>query len=780
MEKFVAILAEIIFSRRRLLLWVFAAITLTLGYFATQLRVDAGFAKTIPLKHPYMQTFTHYQTIFGGANRVLVALTRKSGDIFTTEFMATLKKVTDEVFFIPGVDRPSVVSLFTPNARYIEIIEEGFAGGSIVPGTYQGSPEDLAKVRENVLKSGEVGRLVANDMKGALVRAELLEIDPGSGQRLDYSVVAGKLEQIRAKFQTQDIDIHIIGFAKAIGDISDGARGVLLFFLIAFIITTVLLFFYSNSLKLTGLALFIALLPVLWLLGLLPILGYGIDPLSILVPFLIFSIGVSHAVQMTNAWKIEYLEGASNQEAARNAFLKLFTPGALALLANALGFLVIMLIEIDIVRELGITASLGVLLMIVTNKILLPILLTYTSIRRNTGSGVRRDSRFAALWDRLATLAERRRAAWVLAGALLVLLAGSWMAREVKTGDLGRGLPELHDDSRYNRDNAVITSRFAIGVDVLSVIVQTHDAGKAPCLNYDVMDSIDRFVWRMRNVEGVHSALALPDISKRVSAAVNEGNLKWYALPRNSQALAQSIGPVDTSSGLINSDCSAMQVLLFTEDHQGTTIANIVRQVKEFNAQNNDPHVEFKLASGNVGVMAATNEAVDAAEYQMLAALFGAISLMCLAAFRSLPATLCIVLPLALVSVLCNALMAKLGIGLKVSTLPVIALGVGVGVDYGIYLYSYLRYHLDAGLALPEAFAKALRQRGTAIAFTAITMSLGVATWAFSALKFQADMGVLLAFMFLVNMFGAMLLLPALAAWLLPRGNKGKPATTRA
>ena len=764
--RFVEALAAIIFSHRRLLLAVFALITVALGVSALQLRVDAGFGKTIPLQHPYMKTFTEYQKTFGGANRVLVALTRKSGDIFTADFLATLKRATDEVFFIPGVERSSVVSMFTPNARYIEIVEEGFTGGNIVPATFHGSPEELRKVRENVLKSGELGRLVASDMKSALIRAELLEVDPATGQRIDYAVVARQLEQIRTQFQSDDVEVNIIGFAKAIGDIADGARGVLLFFLIAFVITALLLLIYCRSVKLTALSLVVALLPVLWLLGLLPLLGYGIDPLSILVPFLIFSIGVSHAVQMTNAWKIEVEGGANRLDAARGAFLKLFTPGALALIANALGFLVIMLIKIDIVRELGITASLGVVLMIVTNKVLLPILLSHTTIRCRVGA--HRESRLAPLWNRVAGLADRRRAAQVLAGALLVLGVGAWKAHEVKTGDLGAGLPELHDQSRYNRDNAAITSRFAIGVDVLSVIVQTHNAGEAPCLNHDVMNAIDRFTWHMRNVEGVHSVLALTDIAKTVNAALNEGNLKWRALPRNPQSLAQAIGPVDTSTGLLNSDCSAMQVLLFTENHQGATIARIVREVKAFRAGQADPRIEFKLASGNVGVMAATNEAVDAAEFEMLAALFGAISLMCLLAFRSVPATLCIVLPLALVSVLCNALMALLGIGLKVSTLPVIALGVGVGVDYGIYLYGYLRRHLESGLPLSEAFEQALRQRGTAIVFTALTMGLGVGTWAFSALKFQADMGVLLAFMFLVNMLGAVLLLPALAAWLLP------------
>ncbi len=171
--------------------------------------------------------------------------------------------------------------------------------------------------------------------------------------------------------------------------------------------------------------------------------------------------------------------------------------------------------------------------------------------------------------------------------------------------------------------------------------------------------------------------------------------------------------------------------------------------------------------------MVATNEAVEQAEKSELAAIFGAITLMCLLTFRSLGATICIILPLALVSLLNNALMAVLDIGLKVSTLPVIALGVGVGVDYGIYLYDRLEVHLHEGKKLGEAFFVALKERGAAAAFTAITMSLGVGTWAFSALKFQADMGVLLSFMFLVNMLGAVLLLPALLSFFL----KTKPQT---
>ena len=766
-EKFAHAIACPIFGYRRSLLALFALITLLLGYSALHLRVDAGFNKMIPLQHPYMQTFTQYQKSFGGANRVLVAVMQKQGDMFNPAFFDTLKQVTDAVFFIPGVDRPSVTSLFTPNVRFIEVVEEGFSGGNVIPSGFKATPQELETVRNNILKSYSAGRLVANDFKGALVRAELLEIDPRSGQRLDYQDVAQKLEQIRSQYQAAGIDIHIIGFAKAVGDISDGTRGVLVFFLLAFLITCVLLYVYSASLKLSLLALACALTPVIWLLGLLPLLGYGIDPMSILAPYLIFAIGVSHAVQMTNVWKHEVQLGATSCEAARNAFGKLLLPGSVALLTNALGFLVIMHIQIDVVRELGITASLGVLLMIITNKMLLPILLSYTQLapsvlQRAQASG----NRFNPVWRSLSHCAQARPALAILLVSALLLTVGAWQARSLKTGDLGSGIPELREDSRYNRDNAAIVKHFAIGVDVLTVIAQTHDVQGA-CTQYEIMDTLDRFELYLRNVAGVQSVLALPGIAKVINAGWNEGSLKWRALPRDNQVLAQAVTPVDTSTGLLNTDCSAMQILIFTQDHQGTTIAHLVEQIEQFAAANNTPQLQLLLGGGNVGVMAATNEAVDAAEPSMLLSIFGAIMLLCLATFRSWRAMLCIVVPLALVSVLCNAMMSWLGIGLKVATLPVIALGVGVGVDYGIYLFERMQHRMrDFGDTPQEAFYVALRQRGTAAVFTALTMCIGVGSWAFSALKFQADMGILLAFLFLVNMLGAILLLPALAALL--------------
>jgi predicted RND superfamily exporter protein len=767
LERLIGRASGVIFGWRRAWLVVFALMTLFFAASVTRLGVDAGFNKMVPLEHPYMKVYREYEKVFGGANRVAIALVQKKGDIFEKEYLRKLKALTDDVFLLNGVDRPTVKSLFTPNTRFIEVIEEGFSGGNVIPASFQGSDADLATVRANVNKSTEVGRTVATDFSGALVSAGLLEIDPQTGKRLDYFDFAGKLEALRAKYEDDHQSVHIIGFAKAVGDIRAGAQGVVMFFGLAFVITLLLMLWFVKDVKLTLVAIVVAMMPVLWLLGTLPWLGFGIDPLSILVPFLIFSIGVSHAVQMTKAWEREVVAGADSLTAAQRAFAKLFVPGTLALLTNVLGFAVIMLIPIDIVRELGITASLGVAWMIVTNKMLLPILLSYLRMSRGAVSGeARLEGRTSRLWRAAARGVEPRRAGVAVAIAVVVLAAGILQANKLKVGDYGIGVPELRPESRYNLDNAEIVRKFAIGVNTLGVVAQTRGVQGA-CTNYDVMTLIDAFDWHMQLQPGTQSVISLAGLAKVVNAGFNEGSLKWRQLPRDPQVMAQSVAPIDTSTGLLNPDCSAMQVLVNTRDQQGDTIASLVAAVKDFQAANASDKVSFKLATGNMGVAAATNEAVDKARWEMNFAIFGALLVMCLATFRSLRATLCILIPLAIVSVLCEALMPLLGIGLKVSTLPVVALGVGVGVDYGIYLYDRIEKHLEERKPLGAAFYEALNERGTAMVFTAVTMTLGVGTWVLSALKFQADMGVLLAFMFFLNMLGALILLPALAAFLL-------------
>ena len=289
MQRFVNRCAEQLMARRKLLLGLFLLISLGLGYSATQVRLDPGFNKQIPVRHAYMLNFLEFSRVFTGANRLLVSVHWKGeGDIYNPEFLQTLQQVTDDVFFISGVSRPSVTSLFTPNVRYIEITEDGYVGDLVVPPQYAATPEDLQQVRSNAARSGQIGSLLANDLKSAMVRADLQDVDPKTGQPVSYVQIAQRLEQIRSQYSSADIEINIVGFAKLVGDVVEGLNTVMGFFAIAFVITGALLWLYSRSLRLTLVALFVALLPVIWLLGLLPLLGLGIDPMSILVPFLIF------------------------------------------------------------------------------------------------------------------------------------------------------------------------------------------------------------------------------------------------------------------------------------------------------------------------------------------------------------------------------------------------------------------------------------------------------------------------------------------------------------
>lgn len=765
-------LEKTIFTHRILTIGVFVAVTLVMGFFVTQLRVDAGFSKHLPRDHEYMKTYAKYRQAFGGANRVLIACMVKQGDIFTLEFFKLLKEVTDDVFFITGVDRARVQSLFTPNVRFTEVVEDGIAGGNVVPDDFRPTPAGLAQVRKNILKANIVGRLVANDFTGAIVSVQLMEVDPNTGEKLDYIEVAKELEEkIRAKYETPGADgrfeIRIIGFAKVIGDISAGASRVVLFFIGTFLITAILVFLYTQSFKLTVIPLAASLMAVVWQLGMLRLLGFGIDPMAILVPFLIFAIGVSHGVQMVSAARAELVLGTRAFEAACNSFRRLLLPGGIALASDTIGFITILFIKVRIIQELAITASIGVAAIIFTNLILIPVLLSYVTYDENYLEKIRRRSaQIEPFWRALAHVTRPRLAVIVLlAAGAIVLLALSW-ARDVRIGDLHRGVPELRADSRYNIDSDIISERFSIGVDMISVIVETIPEG---CIDYEVMTLIDRFAWHMQNIPGVQSVVSLPQIAKVLNAGWNEGNMKWRVLPRNKDVMVQAVAYVPTSSGLLNTDCSVMPVMMFTADHRAETIDAIVSAVKDFRQQFASPAVRFRLATGNVGVMAATNEEVAASQFPILMYLFAAIILLCLVTFRSVRATLCIVLPLGLVSILAYALMARLEIGLKVSTLPVVALGVGIGVDYGIYIYSRLESILALGEPLGEAYRHTLRITGIGVLFTGLTLGIGVATWIFSPLKFQADMGILLTFMFLVNMLGAVLLLPALASVLLKR-----------
>ena len=336
------------------------------------------------------------------------------------------------------------------------------------------------------------------------------------------------------------------------------------------------------------------------------------------------------------------------------------------------------------------------------------------------------------------------------------------------------GAPELRADSRYNLDNTFLTENFSTSTDVFVAMIQTPPQ---QCGDYATLSAIDRFQEVMRDTRGVQSVVSLVNISKRAIMAMNEGNPKWHTLSRNRYILNNSLQSVP--SNLMNTDCSMAPILIFLIDHKAETLQEVIRVAEAFAVEYNTEgidvdlaasdksYIKFLLAAGNAGIESVTNIVISKAQYQMLALVYGVVSFLVFLTFRSWRAVVCIIVPLALTSVLGQALMTLLGIGVKVATLPVIALGVGIGVDYGIYIYSKMETYLKRGMTVYESYFRTLQTTGMAVAFTGFTLAIGVGTWIFSAIKFQADMGLMLTFMFLWNMLGALLLLPAIAHYLI-------------
>lgn len=766
-----SVLERALFNHRALVMLLCLAATLLLAWQATHVTLNASFEKMIPREHPYIVNYLeHRQELAGLGNAVRIAVVNPAGTIYDKNYLHTLQQLSDEVYLLPGVDRATMKSLWTPSTRWTGVTEDGLEGGPVIPDGYDGGSVSLESLKRNVERSNEIGQLVAFDQRSSIVYVPLLERTP-DGQPLDYAVFAHEIEKLRSKYQAQGVEIHITGFAKVVGDLIDGLKQILIFFAAAILITAAVLYWYTRCVRSTFLVVTCSLVAVIWQLGLLPLLGYELDPYSVLVPFLVFAIGMSHGAQKMNGIMQDMGRGMHRLVAARFTFRRLFLAGLTALLCDAVGFAVLMIIKIQVIQDLAVIASLGVAVLIFTNLILLPVLLSYIGVSPKAARRSLRGEEAEAcgaqkhvVWRFLDLFTSKRWATVCVIVAALMACGGYAVSLKLKVGDLDAGAPELRPDSRYNRDNGFITQHYGASSDVFAVMVKTA-AGE--CSSYSTLKRVDDLDWQLRGLEGVDSTNSLALLNRRVLVGLSEGSPKWYELVNNQATL--NMVTAGAPRGLYNDDCSLLTLYAYLKDHKADTLSNVVENVETFAKSNSSQDATFLLAAGSAGIEAATNIVVKQANHDMLWWVYGAVILLCLVTFRSWRAVLCAVLPLMLTSILCEALMVALGMGVKVATLPVIALGVGIGVDYALYVMSIVLAQLRQGESLSRAYYQALLFTGKVVMLTGVTLAIGVGTWIFSPIKFQADMGVLLAFMFVWNMVGALVLLPALAYFLLPQ-----------
>jgi predicted RND superfamily exporter protein len=782
------LLERLVFNHRPLFMLLMALATVVLGYMAmTRLELRPSFEKMIPQSQPYIQNYLeNRQSLRGLGNSVRVVVENTQGDIFDPEYLTVLKQVNDELFLMQGVDRAWMKSLWSSAVRWTEVTEQGFQGGPVMPDAYQGSPSDIEQLRQNINRAGIVGSLVASDFKSSMLIVPLLDKTSATGQSINYHEFSRLLEErLRDKIEfasgtlhkageegTGKYKVRVIGFAKLMGDLIDGLIQVMMFFGLAVVTSLVIIYLYTRCIRSTLLVVGCSLIAVIWQLGIVAWLGYAIDPYSILVPFLIFAIGVSHAAQKMNGIMQDIARGTHKLIAARYTFRRLFIAGVTALLADAVGFAVLMLIDIPVIQDLAITASIGVAVLIFTSLLLMPVALSYIGVGRKAAERALKIDICAGehrgvgkLWDLLDRFTTRKWATGTVLVAVLLGVGGFMVSLQLKIGDLDSGAPELRADSRYNRDNAYITNHYALSSDQFAVMIKTASEG---CLNYQTLVLADRLAWELQQHPGVQTTVSLVNAVRQITAGTYEGNPKLNNIQRNQNVLNYAAQQASVNAPeLFNTDCSLMPVIAYLKDHKAETLDAVVAIADRFARENSSEDRQFLLAAGNAGIEAATNIVVREANRTMLLYVYLAVTLFCLMTFRSWRATLVAMLPLVLTSILCEALMVAMGIGVKVATLPVIALGVGIGVDYALYLLSVQLHYQRQGMSLSEAYRNAVAFTGRVVGLVGITLAAGVICWAWSPIKFQADMGILLTFMFLWNMLGALILIPALSYFLL-------------
>jgi predicted RND superfamily exporter protein len=768
-------LEHFLFRWRAVVLAVLALFTAAMAWQASQVKIDAGFLKQLPTNHPYVKTFLDYQAKLPGTNSVTVIVESKRPTIWTQKYLRRLYDVTEAVKYLPGVFKGSVSSLWTPDVQILAVTEDGVSTHNLIPSDFTRvdmPDESIHKMRAEAEQSYYRGRLYAFDRKSSVVNFDLQDVDPETGKPLNYLAVAQQIDRdIREKYTDSLSAIRILGFAPLIAEIANAARNVAVFFAVSFALTTLAIFAYSRALGLTLVAVGSASVALVWQFGVLSTLGMGLDPMAMLVPFLVFAIGASHGIQQISVMTSEIAHGRSAEEAARITFSRLLAPGTMALLTALIGFLALLTVPIPLIREMAVIASIGVGLTIVSSLVMLPLLASYLSAPRDYAR------RMLPVWARrqarvvhLAALASPGRAPIVLLVAALAFVGATFAAQNRIVGDVRAGVAELRDSAKYNADQRFYAERYDANLDNFVVVAETD---KDSCVRYEDMKRVERFGHAMAQVEGVRRVISLPEVAKLARVFYSEGNLKWHELPRSREVLSLIVTPFGPSTGLLDNQSTFLTVAIYLEDHKAATLDRVAAAIAQWTAANPTPGINFRAATGNGGVLKAINDAVRESEGPMLATVYIVVMLLVLVVYRDWRAVFCCCTPLFLGTALGYAVMNWLGIGLKVSTLPVLALATVTGVDYTFYIYSRLLHYQKAGRPVAEAYAAALRDNGLAVIFTGLTLALGVFAWIFSSLKFQADMGLLLAFMFLVNMIGAVTLLPAIAATLdrvAPRG----------
>ncbi len=758
---------EFLFSRPRLMLGAIFAVTVFFLFQVPGVRMYSDFADLLPQEHPYIQLHNEIRDTFGGANVVIVGVEVKKGTIFTNEALALVHRLTQAIDSLPGVNHNLVSSLTHRTTRRVWLNETG----AIISNPYYDprhpdmSPDELEQMRQAVSADPRVyGLMVSPDLKAALIKGQLNE---GS---LDYEATFEQLQRIRAAEEVNGKDAGVTVYATGqpvlIGWVYSYLDEILQISLYTILAMFGLLVVYLRRFYGVLIPLFGITLSGIWGLGIISLLGYNLDPLTLVIPFLISARALSHGIQLVERYYGELESAGDSRTAARRTFDSLFRPGSLGVVSDAIGLALISLGSIPINTKLSHYASLWAISVIVTVLVFVPLLLTVLPPPRETK--IRRGVLRSALSSLGGVVATRTGALSFLTVAVVFYGIGGYLSSMVQIGESEPGSPLLYPDHDYNISSKAINARFP-GSEELYIIAKTENEGglKRP----EVLHALEDFQAFMLDDPELGGAKGVPDLIKQVNRLLHNNDPRWSLIPESNAYVGGLMFAYMASSPIpgalkefLNPEAQDANMVFYYKDHRGETIARAIALVKEWAAgvESRVDGLSIHLAGGIIGVTAAINEAVYDTNRLVVPLVLILIFASVTAFYWSLHAGWLMFMAMSFATILSYAYLGVRGIGLNVNTVPIIAVGIGVGIDYSIYIMDRVREEMALTGDLVRAVKQAIRTTGLAICLTATTLIAGVIMWVFfSTLRFQAEAALLLCVMLVLNMLAAMFLVPA-------------------
>ncbi|MGH7835920.1 MAG: efflux RND transporter permease subunit [Candidatus Binatia bacterium] len=762
-------LATFIVQKRPIILAAIFLVTLFFSYHAFRIEMYTAFSDLLPKDHPYIRVHNEFWRTFGGANVVLISVEAVGGDIFNPAFLQKVKKLTETVELLPGVNNYQIFSIARQKVKDVRATAWGIEVQPVMWPDVPRSPEELERLRQVVFANPTiVGRLVSEDGKAALITAAFHE------ERLDHAAVFRRIQQAIREVEDGKSRVFAAGEPILYGWIYHHLREIGFIIGLTCLSIFALLVLYYRNINGVLIPTLSALVTFIWGTGFTALLGYNFDPLILVVPFLIAARTISHSIQFRERFFEELERCGDKEKAAIESAAGLMMPGSVSIVTDAIGLTVLLVAPMPILTKLAVAGSFWVLSNLVTVVILDPILCCYFPAPRRLPRGGE------GHWMELSL---RRLGGFCVhpIGRVLVIAAFAGIVvwslywyRFLTVGDSRPGSPLLWPDSNYNQSVRHINEKFQ-GTDHLYVIVkgESENTVKSPQV-LEAIEAFQRHLLRSPHVGGTDS---LVDLTRQINTVLHNNDPRWGLLPRSAEDVGGILMVAEHGSEpgdfdrWVNYNFQHGRVTFFLYDHKGDTIRDVIDRANEFIRKHPVPGAEFKLASGYAGVLAAANEVIARSDKLTLGLMVLAQLVFCSIGFRSITAGLLFVGVVLLSNTFGMALMAYANVGLNVNTLPVISLGIGFGEDYGIYIVSRAieEYARRGRKDLNEALIDGVTTAGKAVLYTAFLISAGIAFWAFSPLRFQAEMGSQLLIILTMNMLGGLLLLPALISLLKPR-----------